>query len=1095
MASVPRVVIVKLKDRKIAVQTTTEDTFSDIFIKAKHLGNIISDENAIKTVMIYENPSKIEPDNGILVDKTMSCQMLSDLNYRFVDFIVDEEKDANNNVDKFPANAFSLMMSEKFCLPEKPKSSHGKLTGPKKIQSDLIDLAEKLGCGWARDSLMSGERVLKKLTDALWYIDHAHKRMKDNSCQVPEIFDKFQGYNEYAKLRHRPPVIKSEKLNEICSDLADVLQLPSMSSSRNKVLKMHIESLASALAKYNARLNSNKELKTKSNADPVAASSFCEKNETACSFVPPSKKVGDKYIDLDEYLSQHDDYEYIDLDLFSPSNRYKRRDFIKHLKLSKPVMLYRVAYGGSVGTVNFIWSVPYDTSQTRLEKNSSVMNSINEELPKFSNRQMRRDFINRYIDYVKCPKSVLRNMYFDLTGCEPTAESSHQRHVNDRVSEILMGSDDTKLLLDLRSMNGSDTKYDEFYDAVGNYFEEQILHVHERRKAQELYLPLSISIEDLREQVKKRLPEGTSVPSTEALRLQFTPSNQFAETALRFTSRFNVKFRVQTRLARVSHPDAHYVAAYYKYLKHFCVMFKEYTHFVCLDDKSIVPVGEPGIPISTGVRGHNKVMTPSTGPKLVAADHDFHVAGIVPSVALVTDIPDCADDSFFQGNVYVTCKDKVFQASTPFRHCTELVHIFRENHSLNEVDLDRPILCIFTDGGPDHRLTYESVKVSLLAMFLALDLDFLIALRTAPNHSWMNPAERCMSILNLALQHVSLCREEMNEQSEKSLKGKSSLGALRNLADIKPGFKEAFKGSIGPVIKTVSDRFSRMKLKGTSLKVCAAASDEDIESDLDFLKLVTSSPGASFDSSSKSKDFKTCIPLQEFLKSHSVSGHYSFQVMKCKSTSCAYCTFNPIREEEVYNRLSFLPEPTPDVSGEHYLPFEEVYGKSQTLDKYRPSAKHGDFEDDLIEEDKKNRDILKAQKVRDVIKCGECNKPRLVYSSSRTERAQDAYLHRVKEDRLYICGDQLEENCGLFMQRTINCNSDISISYYSPNCSRWTVAVCCYCGSPDNIMDDNEPYIQDLYTKYSKVRPLCHPCRTAGKDAKTWGQKFIKKRK
>ena len=110
-------------------------------------------------------------------------------------------------------------------------------------------------------------------------------------------------------------------------------------------------------------------------------------------------------------------------------------------------------------------------------------------------------------------------------------------------------------------------------------------------------------------------------------------------------------------------------------MKEFCVSNRENVTFVCLDDKAIVPVGEPGIPISTGVRGHNKVLTPSDGPKLVCTDHDFHIAGLVPSVTFVSRIPLHSNDTFFDGNIYVTTKDKIFQPSSPYRHASELTKI------------------------------------------------------------------------------------------------------------------------------------------------------------------------------------------------------------------------------------------------------------------------------------------------------------------------------------------------------------------------------------------------------------------------------------
>ena len=48
---------------------------------------------------------------------------------------------------------------------------------------------------------------------------------------------------------------------------------------------------------------------------------------------------------------------------------------------------------------------------------------------------------------------------------------------------------------------------------------------------------------------------------------------------------------------------------------------------------------------------------------------------------------------------------------------------------------DKPILCVNTDGGPDHRITYVSVKLAHIALFLKFDLDYLIVARTPPYHS------------------------------------------------------------------------------------------------------------------------------------------------------------------------------------------------------------------------------------------------------------------------------------------------------------------------------------------------------------------------
>ena len=175
---------------------------------------------------------------------------------------------------------------------------------------------------------------------------------------------------------------------------------------------------------------------------------------------------------------------------------------------------------------------------------------------------------------------------------------------------------------------------------------------------------MAISIEELRNQISERVPEGAPIPCSETVRLQFQPNSTFQKTALKYSGRFNVKFRVRTRLARVNHVDAGYVATSFRYLKEFCVSNRENVTFVCLDDKAIVPVGEPGIPISTGVRGHNKVLTPSDDPKLVCTDHDFHIAGLVPSVTIVSRIPRHSNDTCFDENM-LQQKTKYFNHPHP----------------------------------------------------------------------------------------------------------------------------------------------------------------------------------------------------------------------------------------------------------------------------------------------------------------------------------------------------------------------------------------------------------------------------------------------
>ena len=59
-----------------------------------------------------------------------------------------------------------------------------------------------------------------------------------------------------------------------------------------------------------------------------------------------------------------------------------------------------------------------------------------------------------------------------------------------------------------------------------------------------------------------------------------------------------------------------------------------------------------------------------------------------------------------------------------------------------------------------------------------LNLDYLCAARTAPYHSWKNPVERIMSLLNLGLQCIGLARAKMPDEYEKEVNKCNNLSEL-----------------------------------------------------------------------------------------------------------------------------------------------------------------------------------------------------------------------------------------------------------------------------------------------------------------------------
>lgn len=214
---------------------------------------------------------------------------------------------------------------------------------------------------------------------------------------------------------------------------------------------------------------------------------------------------------------------------------------------------------------------------------------------------------------------------------------------------------------------------------------------------------------------------------------------------------------------------------------------------------------------------------------LEVGDHDFTCCSLTPSVVLVINIPDWIEGSFSHGRVCVGVKDSIFEPSSPHRHATELNSLLTRQSDAN------PIPLLYTDGRPDHRVNFLSVQLSLIALFLARDLDCLIAVRTPPFNSWKNPAKCIMSELNLALQAVGLMRTKMLGELEKTIEGCKNMKAIRAAAVAHPEVQEALKDSLEPVKLLVCSLFQRLKLKDKPFSVFTSATSSEMDTLASFL--------------------------------------------------------------------------------------------------------------------------------------------------------------------------------------------------------------------------------------------------------------------
>ena len=283
-----------------------------------------------------------------------------------------------------------------------------------------------------------------------------------------------------------------------------------------------------------------------------------------------------------------------------------------------------------------------------------------------------------------------------------------------------------------------------------------------------------------------------SVPalSLSWLEKAFTPSNKIAAASARFMGHLPVQRAIQKRTLRKQHVDAKYGSVLAQYFKHnisesnnavgeFIESYQEMDEklppfeiavlAVGVDDKCKIPCSR-NIAQSTNVRANKRGIV-ADNSTLVACDHDYNSANITPAVTLFMNKPRNPKDAFYiggesgNGRIQVTLRDTVFHASDVLDHMAQLcnsifVEVDKAIYNFATIDNIKNLYPLKvshqSDGGPDRNLTFLRTKLALFAAYKLLNLDILIATRCAPGQSYLNVAERTMSLLNIGLQHVAI---------------------------------------------------------------------------------------------------------------------------------------------------------------------------------------------------------------------------------------------------------------------------------------------------------------------------------------------------
>ena len=146
--------------------------------------------------------------------------------------------------------------------------------------------------------------------------------------------------------------------------------------------------------------------------------------------------------------------------------------------------------------------------------------------------------------------------------------------------------------------------------------------------------------------------------------------------------------------------------------------------------------------------------------------------------------------------------------------------------------------------------------------------------------------------------------------------------------------------------------------------------------------------------------------------------------------------------------------------------------------------------------DIEHRSLLVAGRVRDVIVCGECRKPRCIFALSKLGSPEELEIARVKEDGVFRCGSPLFPDghplCDtVVVRQSLRCATTIEATYYGAPYLSFP-PVCVHCGQEDDLVLDDS--MKELRQQFHTVRPICSSCKDSRKKVATRGPKNVGKK-
>ena len=184
------------------------------------------------------------------------------------------------------------------------------------------------------------------------------------------------------------------------------------------------------------------------------------------------------------------------------------------------------------------------------------------------------------------------------------------------------------------------------------------------------------------------------------------------------------------------------------------------------------------------------------------------------------------------------------------------------------------------------------------------------------------------------------------------------------------------------------------------------------------MKLILPSKGQTV----KQVQLKLRKELSAFMDHCCVRRRYFICIKKCGGQECQFCK-PPRLPPDVFEKLNVFPDPIKKADSDSYEDFCDIFGKT-TSEKDRPSLSQSRKK--KSKENKPTKPFrMTCETVYGVLICGDCLKPRCLYSKRKLIRSEQIELTHCKEEYMYTCGGQ-------YFLREVICSLYVAQNYCRP---------------------------------------------------------------